>query len=147
MGSPATIGPVSTELLPATTYLLPNEPVWRMEEGELQGADGKGFYRWQIWLVVRGDHLAEYRENIGPREAFPIASRAGFCIPAMGVHTVDELRDMAHALREPTQSRRDFEANVKGDNFLRNAEEVAQKRWDARHRRSLMGPRITRQNG
>lgn len=146
MASPATIGPVSVEMLPATTYLLPNEPVWRFEEGERQGVDGKGYYRWQTWLVVRDDRLAMFAENIGPRAAFPKASR-GFCIPAMGVHSVAEIRDMAPALREKPADVLDFEANRTGRNFLRNAEETATKRWDARHRRTVLGPRIKRQNG
>jgi len=91
----------------ATQWIDFNEPAFRLREMNLQAPNGTGWHRYQIISVVRDDRLAEYQEDLGPREDF---SADEFEIPG-GVwdsltgkgeilHTVAELRAYAAAHRQ-----------------------------------------------
>lgn len=47
-----------------TDYVLEDEPCYNLAELNLISDDGK-FHRYQILVVLRGDQLAEYREDMG----------------------------------------------------------------------------------
>ena len=89
-----------------TEGINPNEPCFNLSEVNLQTPEGGSWHRYQILSVVRKDRLAEYREDLGPREGFvseefripggvwdPDTNRADI------VHTVAELREMAKQTR------------------------------------------------
>ena len=83
-----------------------NEPDYALAEGNLQPPDSSGWRRYQIIYVIRNDKLAEYREDLGPRENF---TAEAFRIPGGVwdsdtrrleiVHSVAELKDIAENVR------------------------------------------------
>ena len=83
-----------------------NEPAFALAEVNLQPPDSSGWRRYQILYVIRNDKLAEYREDLGPRENF---TAEAFRIPGGVwysdtrrleiVHSVAELKDIAENVR------------------------------------------------
>ena len=83
-----------------------DEPCFELREIVRQAPGSKGWRRVQIITVVRNDHLVEYAQDLGARDAFTAME---FRIPG-GVqdersgrihilHTVAELRDVAERQR------------------------------------------------
>ena len=87
-------------LQPATTYARRDEAAYALSEINLPTPDFKGKHRYQIIYVQRGDKLAEFRRDLGPRERF--GSAPELRIPSFWVHSVAELVDMAEELRDPS---------------------------------------------
>ena len=92
-------------ILPIVTTITSDEPAYSLAEVNLVAPDGKGWWRYQVIQVVRGDKLAEYRERLGPTNAFQCIQ---FFIPgglATGnghveiYHTVGELKEVADKAR------------------------------------------------
>lgn len=81
----------------STLTIHPNEKAYALVEMDLQAPDYKGIRRYQILLVDRDDELAEYRWDMGPSADFP---KKLFRIPALWMHTVGELQEMADDLRD-----------------------------------------------
>ena len=81
---------------PATNVIHPDEKAWSLREINLVRPPTHQWHRWQIVTVVRGDALAEWWRDLGPKAAFP---RPEMEIPALGEHTVGELWDMAEHYR------------------------------------------------
>ena len=92
-----------------TTYVKSDEPCLGLYELNYQSPGSKGFRRYQIALVMRGDkgdQPAEYRKDLGTAKKFKGVDQ--FRIPG-GVrlpsgrydicHTVGELMDIARDLR------------------------------------------------
>ena len=52
-----------------TDYILEDEPCYNLSEINLLSDDGK-FHRYQILVVMRGDQMAEYREDMGLTKDF-----------------------------------------------------------------------------
>lgn len=96
-----------SDLIPATLTISNDEPCFLLVETTLQSPGNAGWHRYQLAYVVRGQWLAEYREDLGPAEQW--AGVPGF--RALGgiidqdnsrlliEHTVGELRDIAEAHR------------------------------------------------
>ena len=95
-----------TKLISATIEIHLDEPAFNLVELNLQSPDNSGWRRYQIISVVRGERLAEYREDLGAAKDF---SADAFRIPG-GVwdastrrmevlHSVGELREVAEAVR------------------------------------------------
>ena len=95
-----------TKLISATVDVHLDEPAFNLTEVNLQAPDNSGWRRYQIIFVVRGERMAEYREDLGPKESFTADS---FRIPG-GVwdastrrmevlHSVGELREIAEYVR------------------------------------------------
>ena len=91
----------------ATQWINSNEPAFRLREMNRQAPDGTGWHRYQIISVVRDDRLAEYEEDLGPREGFSADEfeiPGGVWDPATGkgqiLHTVAELQAYAAAHRQ-----------------------------------------------
>ena len=57
-------------LMAATLTISPDEKAMALVEVNLVRPDGRGFHRYQIIYVVRGDKLAEWRQDLGPRSQF-----------------------------------------------------------------------------
>lgn len=93
-----------------------DEPCFQLSEVNLQsGLPGVGWRRYQFLYVVRGDKLAEYRQDMGPAGDFTAPQfripggvqneQTGYCEI---LHTVGELRDIA-------DDQRDRPASIFGD--------------------------------
>ena len=106
-----------TKLISATIEVHLDEPAFNLTEVNLQAPDNSGWHRYQIISVVRGERMAEYREDLGPQENFAADS---FRIPG-GVwdastrrmevlHSVGELREIAEYVRLGPTVRPDIQA-------------------------------------
>lgn len=91
----------------ATLEVNMDEPCFNLSElNQLSPPPDQVLHRFQIVIVVRGDCLAEYREDLGLAASF---TRPEFRIPGavtVGkgrvevLHTVAELREIAECLRD-----------------------------------------------
>jgi hypothetical protein len=95
-----------SKLISAAIEVHLDEPAFNLSEVNLQAPDNSGWHRYQIISVVRGEKMAEYREDLGPKDSFTADS---FRIPG-GVwdsntrrievlHSVGELREIAEYVR------------------------------------------------
>ena len=95
-----------TKLISATVEVHLDEPAFNLTEVNLQAPDNSGWRRYQIISVVRGERMAEYREDLGAKGDF---TADAFRIPG-GVwdaatrrmevlHSVGELREIAEFVR------------------------------------------------
>ena len=95
-----------SKLISAAIEVHLDEPAFNLVEMNLQAPDSSGWRRYQIISVVRGQRLAEYREDLGAAKDF---TADAFRIPG-GVwdaatrrmevlHSVGELREVAEAIR------------------------------------------------
>lgn len=86
-----------------TTYANPDEAAYALVEMNIMSPKpGAGWHRYQLIYVNRDDKLAEFRRDLGPREAFDSMQ---FRIPALWEHTVAELLDLATELRNAPANR------------------------------------------
>lgn len=86
--------------------MLPDEPCYGVFELNFPSPGTGKHHRFQIVQVVREGKVVEYREDLGPADAF--GSRPQFRVPGGWiddegkldiVHTVGELRDIADEMR------------------------------------------------
>lgn len=88
-------------LVPATHAVSMDEMSFGLYEHNLQSPGSKGWRRYQIILVNRGDRIAEFRRDLGPAKDFAASPiRIPACVPEPGgrmepLHTVGELIDIA----------------------------------------------------
>jgi hypothetical protein len=95
-----------SKLIAGTTVVSMDEGCWSLKESNEQSPGSRGWRRYQIIRVIRGDALAEFRRDLGPARKFKTDQ---FAIPGGVVdettgrfellHTVGELYDMAEHLR------------------------------------------------
>ena len=96
----------SNKLLCGTEYVLLDEPCLGLYEVNLQSPDYRGFHRYQIINVMRGDKVTEMRRDMGLAKNYKINQ---FNIPGGAQdertgrfyieHTVGELIDIADYMR------------------------------------------------
>ena len=67
-----------SKLISAAIEVHLDEPAFNLSEVNLQAPDNSGWRRYQIIYVVRGEKMAEYREDLGPKDDF---SADSFRIP------------------------------------------------------------------
>ena len=95
-----------SKLISAAIEVHLDEPAFNLSEVNIQAPDNSGWRRYQIIYVVRGERMAEYREDLGPKDNF---TADAFRIPG-GVwdastkrmevlHSVGELREIAEYVR------------------------------------------------
>ena len=94
-------------LVPVALFVRMDEPCMGLFELNQMSPDFKGVRRYQIIRVLRGDRIAEWRKDLGPRTAF-IAPE--FRVPGGVIdektgrfeilHTVGELKDIADFQRD-----------------------------------------------
>jgi len=85
------------QVIEATTVLFPDEAAWNLSEVNLMSPDGRGFHRYQVITVVRDDKLKDAHIDMGNEKQY---NAMQFRIPALGCHTVAELRNIADYLRD-----------------------------------------------
>lgn len=93
-------------ILYGTHYISEDEPCLGLFEMNLQSPNNKGFHRYQIVYVMRGDKPAEYRKDMGLAKKFKFDQLR---IPGGAYdettnkyyveHTVGELRELADDMR------------------------------------------------
>ncbi len=95
-----------SKLMYGTTWISEDEKCIGLYEIHEQSPGSRGFHRYQIIHVMRDDHIAEYREDLGPARKFRKFEQ--FRIPggAKGEdgkyyieETVGSLREIANQLR------------------------------------------------
>lgn len=113
--------------------VLPNEPCFNLSEMDLQTPGSKGWHRIQRLVVVRGDRLAEYREDLGPREHFkapPFRIPGGYQTDEGKyeiVHSVAELQDLALTMRSQPLA---TPMRLRGKELFNGYYDVAEQRAD-----------------
>lgn len=88
--------PFNKLVLVANT-ILGAEKAWGLFEINEQAPRGRGSHRYQIIQVIRNDHIAEWRRDMGPASKFRGINQIR--IPSLMEHTVDELIDIANEIR------------------------------------------------
>lgn len=119
------------QLIAATLAVRMDEPCFGLSEVNLQAPGSRGWRRFQVLQVVRGDRLAECRLDLGPAKGFKVEQ---FRIPggvvdettgrAEILHTVGELRDIAEYLR----SGRGYRPEVQPSNLIQGYHDEMEKR-------------------
>ena len=61
-----------SKLVSAAIEVHLDEPAFNLVEVNLQAPDNSGWRRYQIISVVRGERLAEYREDLGAAKTSPL---------------------------------------------------------------------------
>ncbi len=89
-----------------THWITEDEPCLGLYESNLQSPDSRGFHRYQIIYVMRGDKPAEYKKDMGLTKdikANQLRILGGAKDDVTGKfyieHTVGELRDIANGMR------------------------------------------------
>lgn len=100
-------------IMPATTWVLADEPCCSLSELNEMAPDFHSLRRYQILHVVRGDRLAEYRTDLGLASDFralPFQIVGGFMDGKTGriyiEETVSRMKDMADQMRNRDESDR-----------------------------------------
>lgn len=84
-------------ILPVADKIFGDEKAIALYEMHLQSPGSKGFHRYQIIHVPRGEAICEWRKDMGSADNYKGVSQLR--IPSLMVHTVDELKAMANELR------------------------------------------------
>ena len=93
-------------ITPATDKIFGDEKAIALYEMHLQSPGSRGFHRYQIIHVPRGDVVCEWRKDMGSAKNFKGISQLR--IPSYMEHTVDELMAMANELRTMKFDVKDF---------------------------------------
>lgn len=117
-----------------------DEPAFNLSEVNLQVPGKKGWRRYQIVTVVRGDKLADHMKDLGPRGSFKVEQfriLGGVVEEKTGrieiLHTVGELTEIADHLRHnPLQHR-----HIVGGNLLERYAKYLEKRKNGNKRISI----------
>lgn len=118
---------------PRTDHINGNERAWGLYEGPLRTSNK----RIQIITVERNDTLYEYWTPM----AQPIEDDDhDFQIPAYFEHTVDELRDMADALRDDTYPQERMKQIADESTLVDDWRTQTEQAHAARRRISQFGP-------
>jgi len=84
-------------ILPVADKIFGDEKAIALYEMHEQSPGSRGFHRYQIIHVPRGDVVCEWRKDMGLADNFKGISQLR--IPSYMEHTVDELKAMANELR------------------------------------------------
>ena len=84
-------------IIPVASTIIGNEKAYGLFEINLQSPGNKGFHRYQIIQVNRGDVICEWRIDMGVARKFKGVNQLR--IPSFWEHTVDELKGIADTLR------------------------------------------------
>jgi len=93
-------------LIPVADKVFGNEKAIALYEMHLQSPGSRGFHRYQIIHVPRGDIVCEWRKDMGPARNYRGINQIR--IPSLMEHTVDELKAMANQLRDFRFDVKDF---------------------------------------
>ena len=84
-------------ILPVADKIFGNEKAVALYEMHEQSPGSKGFHRYQIIHVIRGDTICEWRKDMGWADDYKGISQLR--IPSIMEHTVDELKAIANEMR------------------------------------------------
>jgi len=123
------------KILYGTHYINEDEPCLGLFELELQSPGSKGFHRYQIIYVMRGEKPAEFRKDMGLASEFnhdQLRIPGGAYDPDTDKyyveHTVGELRQIADQLRLIPMDKKDL-PNLVGSKMMSTwLDEQEQKR-------------------
>ena len=93
-------------ILPVVDKIFGDEKAIALYEMHEQSPGYKGFHRYQIIHVPRGDVVCEWRKDMGLADNFKGVSQLR--IPSYMEHTVDELKAIANELRVAKFDVKDF---------------------------------------
>lgn len=113
----------------STLHVNPDEKAYALVETNLQSPTFKGFHRYQLIIVNREDRMSEFRRDLGLAENFKARQ---FRIPALWLHTVGELQDMADDLREEVSTPNEHLPVPDGDDMLQQVLDLDQAVKDHR---------------
>jgi len=88
-----------------TDYILNDEPCFNLSEVNLQSPMSRGWHRYRILTVVRGDKLVDYWDDMGLAKAFKeeeirvLGGAEGGNGRIHIMHTVGELIDIANHVK------------------------------------------------
>ena len=85
---------IENRLYPIIQTINGDEKAFWLTEFPYQSPKSRGFHRYQIIYVLRGDKLAEYHTDMGKMKGVKYVS-----IPSYFEHTVDELKALAEEER------------------------------------------------
>ncbi len=132
-----------SKLIAGVNAVSMDEGCWSLKEVNEQSPGSRGWRRYQVIRVIRGDTLAEFRRNLGPARKFKsdqFAIPGGVVDETTGrfelLHTVGELYDMAECLRDPNKSRR---AETPTTDIIGAYREQPERRAAWRKKRSTFG--------
>lgn len=117
-------------LLHGTFTLQRDEPAFCLTELAHNRPDSRGFHRYQVIYVLRGDNLVEHWRDLGPAGTFtasPFRVPGGIIDSAGRVeilHTVAELRDIADSLRAQSPRAAEHEPTDLIGAYMDDAEEM-----------------------
>jgi len=100
-------------ILPITDKIFGNEKAISLYEMHLQSPGSKGFHRYQIIRVPRGDVVCEWRKDMGLAKNYKGINQLR--IPSYMIHTVDELKAIANQMRAEKFDVKDF---LSLDNYI-----------------------------
>lgn len=86
-----------SNIIAGTHILSPDEKAWNLTEVNLAAPDSRGLHRYQIITVIRNDTPVDCKIDLGLARNFTANE---FRIPALGLHSVAELREIADHLRD-----------------------------------------------
>ena len=84
-------------ILPVADKIFGDEKAVALYEMHLQSPGSRGFRRYQIIHVIRGDVVCEWRKDMGPAKNFRGVNQIR--IPSFLEYTVDELKGIANEMR------------------------------------------------
>jgi len=87
----------SIHITPITLTVTGDEKAWGLYEIHEQSPNNRGFHRYQIIQVNRGNELAEFRRDLGLSSKWKGVNQIR--IPSLWEYSVDELIDLADELR------------------------------------------------
>jgi hypothetical protein len=93
-------------ILPAVDKIFGDEKAIALYEIHEQSPNYRGFHRYQIIHVPRGDVVCEWRKDMGSADNFKGINQLR--IPSYMEHTVDELKAIANQLRATKFDVKDF---------------------------------------
>ena len=131
-------------LLAGTTVVRMDEPCLQLSEVNLQSPDSRGWRRYQILYVMRGDRPSEFRLDLGPASEYRACQ---FRVPGGALdeasgryhveHTVGELRDIADHLRAGRGTQPETEPRL---NLVQGYHDEMDRRRRRRKGRTQIGP-------
>ena len=100
-------------ILPIADKIFGDEKAIALYEMHLQSPGSRGFHRYQIIHVPRGDVVCEWRKDMGKADNYKGISELR--IPSYMEHTVDELKAIANELRV---TKFDIKSFLELDNYI-----------------------------
>ncbi|MBU1173027.1 MAG: hypothetical protein KKD44_25985, partial [Proteobacteria bacterium] len=94
------------KILIGTNWISEDEPCFELYEQDVQSPDSSGFHRYEVYRVMRGGRITEFRQDKGSVEKYrgiePLVILGGLVYPDGRIEileTVGRMREMADQYR------------------------------------------------